>query len=133
MSCFWDGLIHELRRYGLPSYVDPRKVVSYLKNENTLTRNVLWQSHSLSDKQLQENFTHVRIYDSNSIGNGYDCSSCDPFLLLLCEVFRVHIDHVYMGARIHYMYAPHSGRFACVASERPTLRFSSSSSHFSAG
>jgi hypothetical protein len=133
MSCFWDGLLHELRRCGLPSYVDPQKLAAYLKNENTPTRNVLWQSHSLSEKQLHENFIHVCIYDPNSIGNGYDCSSCDPFLLLMCEVFRVHIDHVYMGAHIQYMYAPHSGSFGCIATERPTMRFSSSSSHFSAG
>lgn len=43
----------------------------------------------------------IKIEDFRS--NGYDCSSCDPLLLLVSQLFVVNIVHNFNGANIEYM------------------------------
>ena len=33
---------------------------------------------------------HIKEYNQNTISQGYLCSTCDPFLLLLSELFKNH-------------------------------------------
>jgi len=127
MSCFWDALIQELRaKRAMTNPMNPKVLAELLKKNNVQTLNVRWQDEKLSSKQLQENFHHVKIYDSDSVNSGYWCSTFDPFLFLTCELFKVHISHIYLTTRIEYKYISHE---SCPVI--PTLQFRSSSSHFS--
>ena len=36
------------------------------------------------------------------MSQGYDCSICDPFLILICELFIININHIYLGNKIDY-------------------------------
>jgi len=83
MTCFWDGLLANLKpkdfaRIGVKK--KPRKAQDFaaiLKERNTKTTSVSWQ------------------------GERYDCSSFDPFLFLVAELFEVSIIH-------HGVYGSHS-------------------------
>jgi len=125
MSCFWDELVQRLKEiHAISPGTDSHGLSILLKEKNVKTVGVKWQGYHISEQQMIENFNHVRNYDVNTIGNGYDCSTCDPFLLLVSEVFRVNIHHMYLNTPIYYTRA-------CTCREFPTLRFASSSSHFS--
>ena len=110
MTCFWDGLTQSLLRNKIiPNTSDirnPRKFVNYLKKHNTKTINVKWNNEILTTKQLQENYDHINELDSNRIGQGYLCSTCDPFLFLVSELFQVDIDHNYCSHIMKYTYIP---------------------------
>ena len=110
MTCFWDGLTQSLlRNQIIPNTSDirnSRKFVNYLKEHNTKTINVKWNNEILTTKQLQENYDHIDELDSNKIGQGYLCSTCDPFLFLVSELFQVDIDHNYCGHIMKYTYTP---------------------------
>ena len=115
MTCFWDGL-----RQGLNVNSSNEEFISFLKTKNTKKTNVLWNNNSLSDKELEENFIHIEEFNMKSIRNGYDCSTCDPFLILICEVYNINIKHNYNGNIIKY----HRGN------NLNTINFSSDLGHF---
>jgi hypothetical protein len=127
MTCFWDGILLSLNNDDFlilnfnkkPTIYD---LVQKLKQYNTLTLNILWQSSVLSHRQNAENFQHVRDFDINSIYQGYLCSSCDPFLCLICELLHVNIIHVYNGTSIYYIFNQ--------INEGKNLRFESNIGHF---
>ena len=99
MSCFWDTLLKNINNYqSINEFID------FLKEKNKLTRNVLWNNLKLSETQYKENFNHIKDFNKNTIQNGYDCSSCDPFLLLICELFEIEIIHHFNGTIINYKY-----------------------------
>tara|TARA_B100000401_G_C52803978_1_gene720140 strand:- start:98 stop:391 length:294 start_codon:yes stop_codon:yes gene_type:complete len=89
MTCFWDGILNTLTNDDFEKF-------------NKKTRNVIWNNEKFSKKQLDENFTHIKDFDYKSIRNGYDCSTYDPFLILICELFKVNINHDYIGNMIKY-------------------------------
>ena len=124
MTCFWDGILNTLTDRDFEKFkfrkMPNSEFVLFLKKFNKKTRNVIWNNEKFSEKQLDENFTHIKEFDFRSIRNGYDCSSCDPFLILICEIFAVSIDHNYRGNMIKYRN---------VNSKR-ILRFGSNSGHF---
>jgi hypothetical protein len=125
MSCFWDALIQRLHEiHVIPPGTTPHRLAMLLREKNVKTVGVKWQGSHISEQQMAENFHHVKDYNVNTINNGYDCSTCDPFLLLVSEVFKVNIHHTYLNTPIHYTRA-------CTCREFPTMRFASSSSHFS--
>ena len=45
----------------------------------------------------------IKDFNENNINQGYDCSSCDPFMILLCELFKININYDYNGNNIQYM------------------------------
>ena len=107
MSCFWDSLINKLNKEDISSILQineysPKAFSNGLKNENKKVKNVLWNGNELSSNEKQENFDHIKEYDIQSVKNGYLCSTCDPFLLLLCELFTIEIIHHYNGVIINY-------------------------------
>ena len=87
---------------------------------STEDSSITWNGETLTKKQLQENYDHIIDFNPNTIGNGYDCSVCDPFLLLVCYLFNVNIDHNYNGYLMKYR-ANNNARI---------LRFSSNTGHF---
>ena len=131
MTCFWDAILQKLTRddfekFGLNNEVciehrmSNGNFVRFLKNFAEKTPNVTWNGETLTKKQLQENYDHIIDFNPNTIGNGYDCSVCDPFLLLVCYLFDINIDHNYNGHLMKYR----------ANSNIRILRFSSNTGHF---
>ena len=107
MSCFWDTLIKNIKREDLKKILNlntsnPTEFAELLKKNNIKTKNVMWNDIKITDKQLEENYNHIKDYNSSSIKNGYDCSTFDPFLILISEIFNISINHNYLGNSIKY-------------------------------
>ena len=107
MSCFWDTLIQKINSDDVNNILkinncNPETFSNALKNENIKVDNVLWNNNEITEKEKQESFDHIKDYDSNTLKNGYLCSVCDPFLLLISELFQIEIVHHYNGVVIHY-------------------------------
>lgn len=97
MSCFWDALIRELNaqeatRADVSGVTRPYEFVQRLKAQQpfVMTR---WQGQLLTEQQRAENAAAIAQYDLATTGDGYDCGSSDPFLLLVAHVAGVHIRH----------------------------------------
>ena len=107
MSCFWDTLLRNIKKeditnvLGISSHT-PLDFCSALQTNNCKTGNVLWNGSKLTGKQYDENIEWINEYKPDTIQNGYDCSVFDPFLLLITELFRIEIMHVYNGIMIDY-------------------------------
>jgi hypothetical protein len=99
MSCFWDSLVQSISQEDKTVFFDNnlnlKHFVTILKNNNILTHNIIWNNQILTDQHLKENKEAVDTYDINNIYNGYYCSTCDPFLLLLSEFLLIEIQHNY--------------------------------------
>lgn len=109
MSCFWQGLLDGLNKkdfeqFGLKKKPNVTKFVKLLKRNNRLTDNVTCNGEELSKQLLQENMKSIDEYKADNVGQGYLCASFDPFLLLVCELFKVNIVHYYGKSRIIYLY-----------------------------
>ena len=127
MTCFWDGLLNNLKEDDFQRIFQVNKpnnknFVKLLKNNNRKTKNIKWNGEIFSEKQLEENFIHIKYFNENSIDNGYLCSICDPFIVLICELFIVNINHNYCDYLMTYTNS----------NSIKTLNFKSSKSHFSA-
>lgn len=126
MTCFWDGILKRLNENDFKKYKVPKpnniQFVLFLKKNNCKTSRVKWNNESLTKKQLEENFTHVKDFDSNSIRHGYLCSTFEPFLFLTSQLFQVNIHHNFCGHVMKYTYN----------NDERVLKFHSNRSHFSA-
>ena len=127
MTCFWDGILHHLKKKDFQRVFEIDKpnnknFVQLLKSNLTKTKNIKWNNQTLTDKQLEENYEHIKNFKVNSISKGYLCSTCDPFLLLVCKLFQVNINHNYCRNMMRYQ----------IENPVRTLNFKSNSGHFSA-
>ena len=124
MTCFWDNIIASLTKddYNFIGYKKMNNLifVKFLINMNEETKNISWNHIPLTSKQIQENLDHIDNFDSNLIENGYLCSTCDPFLCLICHLFQINITHTFMKTTIYYT----------IPNPRKTLHFKSNFSHF---
>ena len=125
MTCFWSGLLgclhqNDFRRIGILRKPSIRNFVTLLKSRNKITENVLWQDTKLTDKFKKECFEAVKELNVNSINNGYLCSTCDPFLILVSELFKVNIIHNYCNININYK---------CIGAGK-TIKVKSNKGHF---
>lgn len=129
MTCVWKGLINGLHKNNLLKRIyfqnkpSPQEFVICLQKYSIKTYNVTWNGENLSDQLLDENFKRIHEFNINFINNGYDCSSCDPYLLLVCQIFRIHIDHYFNKNLIKY-------RYKFPIKETKTLTFYSNTGHF---
>ena len=126
MTCVPDSLIRKLNTsefqvIGLNRKPDAQDFIQALQEYNTKTENVTCQGVELKEQELKENMESIENIDLNRLNKGYLCSSCDPLLLLYCELFNVSIDFNFNGTNVNYHNTKESKR---------TIRFSSSSSHF---
>jgi hypothetical protein len=125
MTCFWDGILSSLDENDFKLLRTKKSntisaFIDLLKRENRKTVNVSWNGEPLSDNQLAENYTAVQSYDKNTAGEGYFCSVCDPFLLLVAELFQVTVRHTYLGVLLHYTHKE----------QRKTVNYLSDGGHF---
>ncbi len=125
MTCFWDGILSRLtaeeRSFG--GLTCATTLVAYLKSVNTRTPEITWNGETLTPQQMGENMERVSTLDAGSIGNGYDCSTFEPFLFLVSYIFNLDIDHDYNGHVMRYRDSRGSKRL---------VRFQSNTGHFSA-
>jgi len=105
MTCFWDGILqalHSSPRLLLGNKYNKEKLINLLKNKNRRVENILWNNELISNQEKEEHYKAVKDFDIKNIRSGYYCSTCDSFLLLICELFNVNIEHIYMGIKINY-------------------------------
>ena len=108
MSCFWDAILTKLKiedfkdKLNYSGKPNTQQFVELLQKHNRITENILWNSKLLTKKQCEENYEHIKNYQSSKVSQGYDCSICDPFLILICELFIININHIYLGNKIDY-------------------------------
>ena len=106
MTCFWDGILRSLddkdfSRVGTTkSHI--KSFIQFLKSKNTKNITTTWNGNKFTEKQCEENYQHVTNYNIDSIYGGYDCSTCDPFLILITQIFSLNTTHKYMGCTISY-------------------------------
>jgi hypothetical protein len=126
MSCFWTAVttkVHALR------HLSPSTVIAHLQALNRLTDDVAWQGEPLTENQKLENYTWVEEYDPADFRDGTSVPSCCPWLCLVCQLYRVSIDHVYNCGK-HHKYDGQVISFRNVKGHADTVRFSSSTTHF---
>ena len=112
MTCFWDGILNALKyQYTDKNFkniftkkkkANPKNLILFLKKNNCNTDNVLWCNQPLTEKEKEENYKFIASYSIEKINNGHLCSSCDPFILLICELFEIDIEHLYLENEIIY-------------------------------
>lgn len=119
MTCFWTGLLYSLKK----DYTDNGIIefIKFLKLNNCKTENIIWNNEELNDKLLLENQEAIKEIDSNKIYFGYDCSTCDPVLILICHLFNKSIEHIYNGVKITYINKLYPNNI---------MRFSADNRHF---
>ena len=128
MTCFWDGILHNLTNDDFQRVFKVNKpsnkglVVLLKENNSKETKSIKWNGTSLRDQEVEENYEHIKDFNVKSISGGYLCSTCDPFLILVCKLFNVNINHNYCGNMMKYE----------VPNPIRTLNFSSDRGHFRA-
>tara|TARA_B100000925_G_scaffold291209_1_gene278484 strand:+ start:317 stop:706 length:390 start_codon:yes stop_codon:yes gene_type:complete len=126
MTCFWTGIISSLSiddfaYIGIEHKPSIPDFIKILKNKNIKTNNLDWNKSKLTERQLEENLTHINDFPINTINSGYFCSTCEPFLLLISEIFSINIIHNFNGTIINYTNKKHS---------RKTVKYKSDTGHF---
>jgi hypothetical protein len=139
MACFWNGILQQLTTVDLKvlgiQNKNPQSLVQAFKQKAKKTNSVRWNGDKLSNKQLDENLQHIQTYNIKTIGNGYLCSSCEPFLLLLSELLQVHIHHNYLHTSIKYTITDYDDNITTddnITAAR-IMKFGSNRGHFWSG
>lgn len=99
MSCVWKGLIKKLNLE-----YKPLTLYNVIKQNNTKTYNVYHNGLKPSEQQLDENYERIERLSQDEVLNGYFCSSFDPLLFLVCELYQVSMVHKYNTTTINYEY-----------------------------
>jgi len=125
MTCFWDGLLRNLNQddfnlLNLNKNINNKDFISLLKKNNKICENVKWQEENLNEQLLKENYEMIKDFNENNINQGYDCSSCEPFMILISELFKINIHHNFNGNIIKYIHTE----------PRKTVNYKSTQSHF---
>jgi len=113
-------------------------LIQLLMKYNRKCKNVQWNGEKLGEKLIEESFAHVNDFLKNNSSNnagssdinaivtgGYLCGICDPFLILISELFDLGIEHGYLKEVMKYTLVK--------GGERRVLRFTSDQGHFKVG
>ena len=124
MTCFWDGIIGQLENQDYELFKHkkiprtPHELYSFLKQRNIKTSDVTWNDEEITSNQIDENYKAISQYVFSY--DGYNCSTFEPFLFLISELFRVNIIHDTYQSVITYK----------CSNPRRVLHFSSNKTHF---
>ena len=126
MTCVPDGIIQsltseEFEKINLKKPISARSFMKAIKEHNKPTVNVMVQDKILTQKELNENVNRIREIDLNNLNNGYLCSSHEPLLNLICELFEVDINMNFNGSQVKYRNISNSTR---------VIDYSCSKTHF---
>lgn len=121
MACFWKGILNSLKQKKLTKLHKITDFIKFVKSRNKLQTRVLWNNQTMGSKTLIENYEHVRDYDIKTVNQGYYTSVCDPFLILIADIFQVEIQFMFLKFHCHYS----------VLHPKYSLKFTCSASHFS--
>ena len=126
MTCFWDGILQALDNsdfqvVGYNNRLNRQQLINVLKTKNVEIEDVTWNGKKLTKQEMKEHYEAIKDYNINGINRGHLCSSCDSFLLLICQVFNVNIKHSYINVDIEYKNEK---------VQRKTLQFASNHGHF---
>ena len=107
MTCFWDAILSTLnaedfKLLGLNSKPNRETFIKTLQSKNQLATNVFWMNKPLREQELKEHEEAVKCYNVKGIYRGHLTSICDSFLILLCELLQIEINHRYMRSMISY-------------------------------
>lgn len=107
MSCIWEGLIKALRLKKIKTIdkqnvlITPNILLNILQKENRDTPDMRWNGQILNEQLQNDNMQHISSLDHDT-KNGYLCSTCDPLLLLIGQIYNVSIEHKYINTIIFY-------------------------------
>ena len=128
MTCFWKGFMNCLSDTDvqfsrglsrLPQH--EHEFVHFLQKNNIRANDVSWQHQPVSSRLQEESFQAVKALESNTIGEGYWCSTCDPFILLISQLFQIDVHHRFCGHLVVYS-VPHPRKTIYVTSDRGHLQ-----------
>lgn len=117
-SCVWIALIKALK---LGRTTTPAQLLAYVKAHNRLTPDITWNGEALSKQQMKENREAIKVLNTSCLKLGYDCSTADPLLFLVAQLYNTSIEHRYLTCRIRYI----NRRFPA-----KWLKFRSNQGHF---
>ena len=125
MTCFWNGLYHKLSDDDF-KFINEIKckslqdLITLLKRYfNLFDIDYIFYHGSdgkiepLSKQFLSECKKAVLDYNIESMYNGYYCSTCDPFLILVCMLFKITIEHKYINVDIKYIPRESRRKISC--------------------
>jgi hypothetical protein len=126
MTCYWDSIrdslnLEDYNKLGLVRKPSLGIFINTLKLKNKKIDNVFWQGNGFRNQEKQEHYDAINEYNINKINDGHLTSVCDSFLLLLCELLEISIEHKYNNINISYKNKRKS---------RKTLFFKSNKGHF---
>lgn len=133
MSCFWDGNLKALKKktnylqkhnIKSPNNFRAKQFAKYLQDNSVKTCDVLCNEQKLTREQIKENMEWIKSYNVQNVKQGYDCSTCDPFLLLISQLFRVNIEHDYDGTLIKYQNVNNDAETIYVSSNKKHFKIS---------
>lgn len=121
MSCFWRAIDSKMTKadwafFGSPCavywnehrthnsalcFINWCKVMCSEERWHHNFSDVVWQGGELDVKFCQESIRDVLDYDETT-QDGHFTSSCDPFLLCLCQFLKFDIIHNFAGNKIYY-------------------------------
>jgi hypothetical protein len=109
MACFWTGIprcldINDFKKLGINHLPRYREFVNILKNNIIPIKNVTWNNETLTEQFINDSMQHLRVFDMKKINKGYECSACDPVLILISELFGINISHQFNGSEINYTF-----------------------------
>lgn len=114
MSCVWDALRKVLK---VDSKITSPRFLEWIQLHNALTIDVSVNDEKVTSKQMEENFMRISALDKDDINKGYDCSSADPLLILVCQLFKTTIIHKYLKAEIVYKHRKYNDKTIFVFSD----------------
>ena len=132
MTCFWDGIMQSLDNSDF-AHIDKsptlkrshRNFIEFMKEASRdlsgNTGDVTWQGIEFREQEMAENAEAIKVYDVGKIRGGHLTSVCDPFLVLVCQVFQVDIHHRYLNIWVKYENRK---------TARKVLKFRSNRGHF---
>lgn len=137
MSCFWNGILKQLRihRKDLPLLFQPvpsnaTELVIFFKKNNIDATNVEVNGMRLTENQVKENRNAVQVgYRAEDVDKGTLVSTFDPILILLCQLTRMDICHMYMKNMVTYKYINEENGEE-TRKNVPVLEFHSNRGHF---
>ena len=125
MTCVWDAILRRMtadEKALLRGPASANTLLNWVQQQRITTPSVRVNGVALKPQELKENAE--RITSISNIHNGYDMSSSDPLMCLLCQRLGWDITVNFYGTHVRYTNAQQTSTPRSVA-------FNASNGHFS--